>query len=118
MIRAKWLFFLACLSACSSQQPVTSVVVQKDTPVVVPDAQPLNLMPLKWQAYTLPDLQKLVAQLEQSHQNTVLLSLDTENYNNLSVNFAEVNRYINEQKAIITMLKNIIAARSGTAPTP
>jgi hypothetical protein len=86
--------------------------MRPDAPVAVPDAQPLNLQSVTWQALTLSELQKLVAALEERHQNTLLIALDTTNYNNLSVNLAELNRFIKEQKAIITMLKTIIAARA------
>ena len=116
----KILLLCMLLAGCASTGglPITTVVVQPDAPVAVPDTQPLTLNPVQWQVMTLAQLQKLVAAIKASpqHQQT-LFSLDTENYNNLMLNLIEIQRYIKEQKAVLTMLKNIIAARSMPSPS-
>ena len=110
------------LAGCgASTLPITTVVVQPDAPVAIPNTQPLTLNSVQWQVMTLAQLEKLVATLKASsqHQQT-LFSLDADNYNNLTLNLIELQRYIEEQKAVLTMLKNIIAARtaaSGISPS-
>lgn len=85
------------LTSCSGD-PITSVVVQHDLPVVVPIAQPLVMNPVKFVV---------------TNQNSVLyFSLDTENYTNLQLNFTEIQRYIGEQKVIINMLNKINSDRA------
>jgi hypothetical protein len=42
----------------------------------------------------------------------VLFVLDQQNYTNLMLNFVEVQRYLQEQKTILDMLKTIIAERA------
>jgi hypothetical protein len=112
------LLVLLILAGCATSPPITTVVVQPNAPVAVPDTQPLTLNSVQWQVMSLDQLKKLVALLQASpqHQQT-FFSLDTDNYNNLTLNLIEIQRYIEEQKAVLTMLKNIIAARSA-APAP
>jgi hypothetical protein len=82
----------------------------------IPDIDPLTLNPVQWQVLSLPQLKQLVAQMEKSSPNQqVMLALDTRNYKNLSLNLIDIQRYISEQKAILTMLKNIITERSQAA---
>lgn len=119
MIRSLILLFL--LTGCSGSV-ITDAVVQHDAPVAVPTADPMSLNSVQWQVLTVPQLQALITKLQTAQQqNTVLFALDTQNYTNLSLNFVEIERYIKEQKAILAMLQQILAERSGqplSAPTP
>jgi hypothetical protein len=101
------------LSGCSTLPPTTAVVLQPLAPVTVQETQPLTLNPVQWQVMTLEQLQKLV---EQPPPKLLLFTLDTKNYNNLSLNLREIERYINEQKATLTMLKHINMDRAKLAP--
>ena len=98
----KILLVLLLLSGCGGTI-TTNTVLQPTVPVVVPDAQPMNVNPTQWQVLTLPQLQALV----KNNQSLTLFVLDAKNYTNLQLNFEEVKRYIAEQNAIITMLKKI-----------
>lgn len=102
------------VSGCSS--PGTSIVLQPNSPVAIPPIQGLDLNPVQFQVLTLDQLQKLLADM-QAHpqQKAMLFALDADNYDNLSLNLIELQRYVEEQKAVLTMLKNIIAARSRAA---
>jgi hypothetical protein len=84
-----------------------------DSEVAVPRAQPMNFNSVQWQVVGLAELKELVATLEKSQQKQVLLfALDATNYNNLTQNLVEIERYIKEQKAILAMLKKILDDRS------
>jgi hypothetical protein len=103
-----------CVAACSSSNIQTTVpVLQTDSEVAVPRAQPMNFNSVQWQVVGLAELKELVATLEKSQQKQVLLfALDATNYNNLTQNLVEIERYIKEQKAILAMLKKILDDRS------
>ena len=106
-----WLLFI--LAGCAGQ-PITSVVVQHDIPVVVPDAQPMIMNPTSWKVLTLAQLEEIV-----KNKTTVLyFALDSNNYTNLQLNLIEIQRYIKEQKQIISMLKKINADRAGQPIQP
>lgn len=115
-MRRNILLFLglfSLLSGCSTQLPLTAVTVQPDAPVTILDTQALTLNPVEWQVITLPQLKKILAQ---SPPKLILFALDTKNFNNLSLNLVEIERYINEQKATLIMLKNINITRAKIAP--
>lgn len=111
------LIFLLLVTGCSTQ-PMTDVIVQPNAPMAIPTTQPLTLSPVQWQVMSLSQLKKLVTDLQASDQQVVLFSLDTKNFNNLSLNLIEFERYINEQKAILLMLKKIVAARTAASAAP
>lgn len=109
----KKLWLLLLLAGCYGQ-PITDVVVQRDIPVVVPDAQPMVMNPTSWKVLTLAQLEEIV-----KNNTTVLyFALDSNNYANLQLNLIEIQRYIKEQKAVIAMLKKINADRAGQSPIP
>ena len=109
-----WMVLLVILTRCASP-PISTPVIQPDAAVAVPEPEPLTLNPVQWKVMSLAELQKLVTQLQASHQNQVYFLTDADNYNNLSLNIIEIERYIKEQKAVLTMLKQIIAARSAAS---
>lgn len=109
----KKLLILLMLAGCSGT-PIISTVVQKDAPVAIPTAQPLTLNDVQFTVLTVDQLKALLTKLEAAQQkNAVVFALDTQNYTNLQLNLVEIQRYIKEQKAILDMLKQILAERSG-----
>jgi PBP1b-binding outer membrane lipoprotein LpoB len=101
------LIFLLLAGCGNTSQP--SVIVQPNTPIAIPPIEPMNLNSVQWQVLTLDQLKKLA---EDTNMKQPIFSLDVDNYNNLSLNLIEMQRYIEEQKAILTMLENIIAKRA------
>jgi len=86
---------LALLAACGSHdiEPVTV----PPAPVAVPPIQPLVMNPVQW---------RVIA------GDTPLIALDEEGYRNLTLNLIDLRRYIEEQKAVIAMLRRIMDERS------
>ncbi len=104
---------LLLLSGCAGSV-ITNAVVQPNVSVSVPTADPMLLNAVKWQVLSVAQLKTLVATLEANkQQNAVVFVLDSQNYTNLQLNFVEIERYIKEENAIISMLKQVIAQRSG-----
>lgn len=112
------LIVLIILTGCGTTPPIVTTVVQPDAPVAVPTVDPLTLNPVQWQVLTVQQVKQLLAQMEASpKQPPILFSLDTKNYENLSLNLIEIERYISQQKAILTMLETIITDRSVSKAT-
>jgi hypothetical protein len=103
------------LAGCTTT--TTIPVVQPNLAVAVPPVQPMSLYPVAWQVMSLPELQKFAARLEKAQQtHVVVFVLDQQNYTNLMLNFVEVQRYLQEQKAVLDMLNKIIAERASGPP--
>lgn len=109
-MRSRALLLLLWLGGCAS---TTTLVpqAQPNIPVAVPIAQPMTFNSVQWQALSADQLRQLAAQLQKSQDDHVVFVLDATNYNNLSLNMAEIERYIKEQNAILDMLKTLIAQR-------
>jgi len=96
------------MMGCTSTTVVPQL--QSNLPVAVPTAQPMTLQPVDWQVLSLGELRQQLAKLPKD--STVVFVLDGKNYNNLSLNLIEIERYIKEQKTIIELLDAIIAERA------
>ena len=79
---------------------------QANLPVAIPTVQPMTLNPVDWQVMSVNELRQLLA------NKAILFVLDSKNYNNLSLNLIEIERYIKEQRTIIALLDGIIAERA------
>lgn len=108
-MRSKTLLLLLLLGGCSTTYVPQA---QPNIPVAVPIAQPMTLNSVEWQVLSVAQLRALADQLQKAQNaHVVVFVLDTTNYNNLSLNMAEIERYIKEQDAILDMLKTLIAQR-------
>lgn len=96
-----WLIIssLLLLSACANDRiniqadPVEPVVIHPN----VPDQ--LQLREVKWTVFNRAKLEQLLA--DYPNQEVVLFALSAKGYENLSLNMAEVLRYLKEQKGVI-----------------
>lgn len=101
---------IGLLAGCAAPTVVTQE--QPNAAIAVPVAQPMTLNSVQWQAMTATELRSLANKLQKAQDNRVVLVLDADNYNNLSLNLIEIERYIKEQKAILDMLKAVIDERA------
>ena len=97
------------ISACGGStinvkaDPVEPVVIHPQ----VPDQ--LQMREVKWTVFNRAKLEKLLADFP--NQEVVLFALSAKGYENLSLNMAEVIRYLKEQKGVILYYRE-------TFPTP
>lgn len=103
------LLALLLLGGCATNTIVPQA--QPNVPVAVPIAQPMTFNSVNWQVLSADQLRDLATQLQKAQDNHVVFVLDATNYNNLSLNLAEIERYIKEQNTILDMLKTVIAQR-------
>lgn len=88
---------LALLSACG-----TSFAVLENRPVpVFPEPEPIIQQDYNWIVITRDNVDEVLAALEASGQQVVLFAVSPEGHNAISMNAAELRRYIRQQDSII-----------------
>jgi len=88
---------LVLLSGCSTPIQVDNLNSQ---PPLFQPAMPAQIVtvPVKWTVLTQKQIQLLA---QQNNPNVVYYSLDPNNFQNLAVNLAEIQRYIQDEKIVI-----------------
>ena len=94
---------LLLTSACASVEPqvvLKTDYVVKDIPVQ-PHPKPLNLHRVKFYAVTPENLDEFLTRFEEESGVNVFFALSVPDYENMSLNVAELRRYIDQQRAVI-----------------
>lgn len=95
-------FFLA---GCNSTAKVYDKPVLVDRQeLIVPQVQPINQADFKWIVITPENANQKMKEL-QSEGIVTVLALTPEGYKNLSMNVAELRKYIQQQHAVIAAYK-------------
>lgn len=108
MILASSLLLLT--SGCASVEPqvvLKTDYVVKDIPVQ-PHPKPLNLHRVKWYAVTPENMEEFLARFEEEAGINVFFAVSVPDYENMSLNIAELRRYMNQQKALIVYYEESI----------
>ena len=101
------------LSSCSSfyKEPEIKVVtkIEKTTVPVVPMPKPVQMNDIKIYVVS-PDenLEEFKKEFEAKNGGDAYIAISIKDYENLSKNFAELRRYIEQQKAIIVYYENAV----------
>ena len=101
---------LLLTSACASVEPqvvLKTDYVVKDIPIQ-PRPKPLNLHRVKWYAVTPENMEEFLVRFEEESGINVFFALSVPDYENMSLNVAELRRYINQQKALIVYYEESI----------
>ena len=100
---------IAFLSACNSTATIKPVV--QDRPdLVLPKLRPVQQRPVKWTVITRKNLESKLAQIEKEGGSVTMIATTPEGYKNMSLNAAELRRFIQEQGAQIDALKEYYEA--------
>lgn len=113
MIKYVMLLGILLLTACGTRSlQVISTPAQIPVTQAV-DPEPVTMLPVNLNVVTPENLDAFITQLRtsQSTQNVVFVAITMRDYENLSLNFAELRRYMEQQQAVILFY------RSMTAPT-
>ena len=97
-------------SGCASVDPTVVVktdYVVKDIPIQ-PRPKPLNLHRVKFYAVTPENMEEFLVRFEEESGTTVFFALSVPDYENMSMNVAELRRYINQQKALVVYYEESI----------
>ena len=104
------LFPLILSSGCASVEPqviVKTDYIVKDIPIQ-PRPKPLNLHRVKFYAVTPENMEEFLQRYEEEAGVGVFFALSVPDYENMSLNIAELRRYINQQKALIVYYEESI----------
>lgn len=93
------------ISACSDQNIITRNIVQDRPAISLSDPRPVNQLPVEWTIITNDNLNQNIERLRRSNERFTLFSIDAQGYENLSVNVAEMRRYIQQQRELIRSLR-------------
>jgi hypothetical protein len=92
------------ISACADAPIATRTVMQDRPQIVLSDPRPVNQRPVEWTIITNQNLNENLERFRRSDRFT-LFSITAEGYENLSVNVAELRRYIQQQRELIRSLR-------------
>jgi len=74
-------------------------------PLLLPEPEPAQQIAMEWYIITKDNFEDKVREMEKRGGSVVLFALTGEGYQVLSLNTAELRRYIRQQRAIIAALK-------------
>jgi len=97
------------LAACNSTTAVKPIV--QDRPdLTLPAIRPVHQRPVHWTVLTRKNLEAKLSQIEKEGGTVTLIATTPEGYKNMSLNSAELRRFIEEQGAQIDALKQYYEA--------
>jgi hypothetical protein len=102
------------LAACASPPMTLDPVAIKLSPITVPTVDPIQTAPVTWQVIKGSDMLTIA----KAHPNVVIFGLDQSSFKNLNVNLSEATRYMQQEKAVNTMLTDIITERQAAQNAP
>jgi len=99
------------LASCGGIEPldIFSIPLER-TPLAIEMPAPLEPKLVRWFVITPEIQEKVFEKLRTEKYDVVLFGLTDDGYENLSMNYAEVRKYIIEQKAIIEAYKQYYEA--------
>lgn len=113
---------LACCAALSlagcattktidvSAKPIELSIIQP------PNPEPVTMLPTKVRVVTASNIEAFVAEAkqEQATDNPVFVVITTKDYESLSLNIAELRRYIKQQQQIIAYYKKATSTKTAS----
>lgn len=94
------IFVALLLTGCATKQNVPPIVIATTPPVTPPLSDVFVPSPVQWKVYNSSELKTLA----EKGQTTVLYTLDTDNFKNLSNNLIDIKKIIKQQNEIIEYL--------------
>lgn len=85
---------------------VTEVIAPKIA--IVQQPKPVQLNKMKWYVVTEENLEQFITEFKDKNGELVFIAISVKDYENLSLNTAELRRYINQQKEIIIYYEDSI----------
>jgi hypothetical protein len=97
---------LLSLSACATK-PLEVTVAPIEKPILLlPGIRAVDMREIKWMIVTPENAVAVFAALEKSGTNPVLFALTDDGYQALSLNFADLQRYINDKNGAVIGYKD------------
>lgn len=102
------------LFACSTIEPqviVKTDYVEKEIPIQ-PQPKGLTMSPVYFYAVTPENLDEFLERFEKENGDIVFFAISVPHYENLSLNMADLKRYIGQQKSLIVYYEDSIRRQS------
>jgi hypothetical protein len=93
------------LTACGTNTIVSNPLIQQRPIFTVPTLTATQQLPIEWYIITRENSETKLREIEQRHGSVTLFATSAQGYQNLSLNVAELRRYIVQQNAIIAALR-------------
>ena len=87
---------------------VTNTVVKAPDIPLQPSPRPINMIDIKWYTVTTDNIDEFEKNFENDNGDLVFFAISVPHYQNLSLNLAEIRRYIEQQQSIIIYYENQI----------
>jgi len=101
------------LAACGGQSTVVSrPVLHERAPFVPPAITPAQQQPIEWVVVTRDNSQDKFRELEARTGSSTVFALSPQGYQNLSLNVAELRRYIEQQNSVISAMRKYYEEQS------
>lgn len=111
-MKAILLTLVLAVAACDHNRVVTNQVLVDRPHMQVPNITPVQQLPMEWRAITRDTIDIKFREAEQNGSN-VLFAITPQGYQNLSINVAELRRYILQQQAVIVALREYYESPQG-----
>jgi hypothetical protein len=93
------------LSGCFGGQVVTKTEYVVRPPLELPTPEPVTSQPVEWHVITLKNLEEKLKELRNPQGEVVIFALTPEGYQSLSMNAAELRRYIQSLRVYVEQQK-------------
>lgn len=95
------------MTACSQVPKIIDINTKPDErpELILPEIDQFKSKDVKWVLVTKDNAEQILNDLESNNKPIVLFSLDDDNYQNLTLNMADLMKLIQQQKAIIAAYK-------------
>ena len=80
---------------------VTNTVIKAPNIPLQPSPRPVNMIDIKWYTVTTDNIDEFEKNFENDNGDLVFFAISVPHYQNLSLNLAEIRRYLEQQQAII-----------------
>lgn len=109
------------MSACSAisdwfkpEEVIITKYIERDIPIQG-RPKPVNLYDVRFEVVTRENLEEFLIENEKTYGGAVFYAISVPDYENLSLNVAELKRYLQQQNAIILYYEeNISGKKDGT----
>ena len=99
---------MGCSSLRPEPQIVTVTDIQKTVVPIVTHPKKVNLNDVKIYVVTEENYEEFLADFQAKNGKTAYIAISVKDYENLSLNFAELRRYIEQQKEIIVYYEEAV----------
>lgn len=97
---------------------VTKTVIQKQNVPIMNRPKPVILNPVEFFVVTEENLEEFITDFKKVNTEFVIAAMSIKGYENMSLNVAELRRYINQQKSLIVYYEEAVKPKEETPPTP